>query len=243
MSEAERILDQYDVNGGGADYFKIPRKSADEALAKQITATLSYFNEGCVIGWPHCDNSTLIIYKIDDRTGSGIPEWNFTIYNEYCDWTLNLTTDSEGKIEIDLSAGYYEISEELTGNWTNLDANPYPVNLGENETLTINIHNAQNDPPVANDDYYTMPMNSVLTVGVPGVLNNDNDPDGDDIIFLFATSPSHESSFSIWADGHFTYQPVTDYFGTDTFTYTISDEYGETDTATVTITIEEPTPG
>jgi hypothetical protein len=239
MSEAERILDQYDINGGGADYFKIPKKSADEALAKQITSTLGFFNEGCIENWPHCDNATLTIYKINDRTGEPIPGWNFSIYNAHCDTIINRTTDAEGKIEMDIGAGYYEISEELTGNWTNLGANPLSITIAEDENKTVYIHNAQNDPPVANDDAYFMTKDATLTVGIPGVLNNDNDPDGDEITVLSATSPSHESSFSIWGDGHFTYHPETDYVGIDTFTYTISDGYGGTDTAVVTITIEE----
>jgi hypothetical protein len=100
----------------------------------------------------------------------------------------------------------------------------------------------ENTPPVAGDDSYSVRQDQILTVGAPGALRNDRDPDGDDIWAILLTGPSHgildidtreDQSF----DGSFTYDPEDNFTGTDTFTYELFDEHEESDTATVTITV------
>src|SRR5262245_27241484 len=100
------------------------------------------------------------------------------------------------------------------------------------ETFFVNLCNAVNatiqdgqgvgtildddSPPVANADAYTVNEDTALTVGAPGVLANDTDPQGDPLTAVLVSGPSH-GTLTLNADGSFTYTPSADYNGTDTF--------------------------
>ena len=105
-------------------------------------------------------------------------------------------------------------------------------------TVTLDVI-CVNDPPVAEDDAYTTPQDTTLSVDPDGVLSNDSDVDGDPI---YVDSHDAQSQFggtvSVNPDGSFDYTPAAGFAGIDTFTYTISDGNGEFDTATVTVTVE-----
>ncbi|HTD65021.1 MAG TPA: Ig-like domain-containing protein [Candidatus Limnocylindria bacterium] len=92
-----------------------------------------------------------------------------------------------------------------------------------------------NDAPIAESDSFSMNEDNVLSVGGPGVLNNDIDPDGDTLTAILETGVAH-GTLSLAGDGSFTYAPAANYYGVDSFTYRASD--GQTNyMATVTITI------
>ena len=96
---------------------------------------------------------------------------------------------------------------------------------------------ASNDPPVAAADGYTVNEEETLTVAAgAGVLNNDNDPNGDGMTSTLLQSPAH-GTLTFNADGSFTYTPVADYFGTDVFTYRAGDGSFMGNAAQVTLTI------
>jgi len=96
-----------------------------------------------------------------------------------------------------------------------------------------------NDPPVAMDDSFAGDEDEVIT---GNILTNDFDVDGDNIILN--TSPimgPMNGQLMLNADGTFTYTPLENYFGNDTFTYEICDDAtpSECDQALVTITLME----
>jgi len=95
-----------------------------------------------------------------------------------------------------------------------------------------------NNPPVAQDDAFTIPENTVLNGNV--LANNgsgaDSDPDGDPLSTTLVTGTSN-GAVNLPANGDFTYTPNADFEGTDTFTYQLADGQGGTDNATVTITV------
>ncbi len=100
-------------------------------------------------------------------------------------------------------------------------------------TINVTIGNCNpNNPPVAVDD---SDVSDGSPVTIP-VLNNDSDPDGDDLTVIDYTQPSNGTV--VLVDGEFIYTPDAGFTGTDTFTYTISDGNGGTDTATVTIVVD-----
>jgi subtilisin family serine protease len=110
----------------------------------------------------------------------------------------------------------------------------------------LNLYNAltetfPNRPPVAANDSYSTDKGTVLTVGPPGVLANDSDPDGDPITAVLGTGPANGTLTYLNADGSFQYTPKTGFSGTDTFTYTASDGQFTGNVATVTITVVWPT--
>ena len=102
-------------------------------------------------------------------------------------------------------------------------------------TVAITI-SAVNDTPTAADDAYSTGEDTTLTVDAPGVLANDNDPDGDSLHTVVGSAPSH-GTLTLDPDGSFAYTPAADYNGTDAFTYRANDGTLESNQATVTITI------
>jgi len=102
-------------------------------------------------------------------------------------------------------------------------------------TVTITV-NPVSDGPVATNDAYTTNEDTPLTVPAPGVLDNDTDPDGNPLTAAVVTGPGH-GTLTLDADGSFTYTPVANYNGPDSFTYRASDGTLTSNLATVTLTV------
>ena len=93
-----------------------------------------------------------------------------------------------------------------------------------------------NDPPVGNSDSYTTQEDVVLTVSAAqGVLQNDTDADGDNLVATIATQASN-GVLVLLSDGSITYTPDADFSGDDSFTYTVSD--GTEISAPISVTLE-----
>ncbi|MDZ7808767.1 MAG: Ig-like domain-containing protein [Gracilimonas sp.] len=108
------------------------------------------------------------------------------------------------------------------------------------QTATVTIE-VVNQPPVANDDSYTVRPNTTLDVDAEsGLLANDSDPDGDPIRAILIGS-AQNGSINVVTDGSFTYTPEEDFVGVEQIQYTISDGLEET-TATVTIEVVNQPP-
>jgi VCBS repeat-containing protein len=102
-------------------------------------------------------------------------------------------------------------------------------------TVTITV-SAVNDAPTAATDAYATAEDSAMTVGTPGVLANDSDPDGNTLSAVLASGASH-GTLSLNGNGSFTYTPAANYNGSDSFTYRASDGTLASNLATVTITV------
>lgn len=102
---------------------------------------------------------------------------------------------------------------------------------------TANIKDAPNQAPAAGDNAYTTNEDAALSVNAPGVLANDNDPDGDPISAVLVSNAAN-GSVSLYPDGDFVYFPNADYYGTDSFTYKAYDGEDYSNTATVTLTVD-----
>ena len=92
-----------------------------------------------------------------------------------------------------------------------------------------------NDAPVAVADRWNINEDQILQ-GIPGVLQNDFDPDGDVLSVSLLTGPTH-GVLLLQADGTFSFTPNLNFFGEDTFTYSLSDGLSPAVTGLVTITI------
>jgi outer membrane protein OmpA-like peptidoglycan-associated protein len=104
------------------------------------------------------------------------------------------------------------------------------------ETITEGDVVFDNQPPVANDNHFTVEADSVDNT--LDVLANDSDPDGDPLSIIGITQPSNGQA-DISGDV-ILYSPNSGFTGSDSFTYTIDDGFGGQDSATVTITVEAP---
>ncbi len=110
-------------------------------------------------------------------------------------------------------------------NYAGSDSFTYAASDGNltSSPVTVNITVlAVNHAPSATGDSYSTNENTPLVVTAPGVLSNDNDPDGDHLSAVLVNGPSH-GTLVLNADGSFTYTPSTGYSGTDSFTYQASD--------------------
>jgi VCBS repeat-containing protein len=103
-------------------------------------------------------------------------------------------------------------------------------------TVTINV-TCVNDAPVAQDDHYTTDEDTPLLVPAPGILGNDYDVDGNELLTSVLVSGPAHGTLTLNPDGSFTYTPNPKFYGTDTFTYRVFDGELYSNVATVTITV------
>ncbi len=105
--------------------------------------------------------------------------------------------------------------------------------------ITINL---VDDPPVVEPDNYAVQLGGTLNVAVPGVLNNDHDPEGAPLIVETTpiAAPSN-GSLTLNADGSFSYTHTNTSVLSDQFEYRACDPENQCGTALVTISIQDPT--
>ena len=125
-------------------------------------------------------------------------------------------------------------------NYNGPDSFTFKVNDGtaDSNVATVSITvSAANDAPVATDDVYNTPEDTPLVFAAPGVLGNDQDLEGGGLTAEIVGLPSH-GAVALNADGSFTYTPVGNYTGPDSFTYKAKDAANaESNVATVSITV------
>ena len=107
-------------------------------------------------------------------------------------------------------------------------------------TATVTIDTPFNAPPVANPNGYVVDAGGTLTVPAPGVLGNDTDAeDGVPGTAVLVAAPAHnDGTFTLNANGSFTYTHDGSAGTSDSFTYRAEDSLGKpSNVAKVTITI------
>ncbi|CVK34100.1 Ig-like domain-containing protein [Methanoculleus bourgensis] len=126
------------------------------------------------------------------------------------------------------------------GNFIGTDTFTYKANDGSLNssvaTVTITVL-ATNHAPIAADDTVTMTQDTTYAAPAPGVLENDQDPDGDTVTAKLVSKVTY-GSLKLKKDGSFTYIPKPGFTGEDSFTYQTSDGKLSSDIATVRITVE-----
>ena len=112
-----------------------------------------------------------------------------------------------------------------------------PTGLFATQLFSIVVADA-NDPPVAQNDAYSMILGSILNVAASGVLANDSDPDAGDTLTAVNFSASSDGTLTPNANGDGGFSFMTATTGTKTFTYQAQDSSGATsNVATVSITV------
>lgn len=109
------------------------------------------------------------------------------------------------------------------------------LQLGSTTVVTLRV-DAVNRAPSASSDALIAAEDTTLSLTSPGVLSNDNDPDGDTLSALLVTPPSH-GTLTLNPDGSLAYTPSAHFNGTDSFTYRVTDGQVPSAPASVSITV------
>jgi len=122
-------------------------------------------------------------------------------------------------------------------NFHGTDSYTYTVSDGQGGTGTATVVvsvSAVNDPPTAGDDAASTDEDTPITVDA---LGNDSDPDGDPLSLSGVTVPPSHGTVTINSDNTITYEPESNYSGSDSFRYQVCDPQGACDTALVVLTV------
>ncbi len=134
-------------------------------------------------------------------------------------------------------------------NWNGADSFVYKVSDGlvDSAPATVALTvTPVNDPPATSFELFSVAEDATLTVGSSKrVLLNDSDfhegalgENNSPLAAIVAVPPAHAASFTLNPDGTFTYQPVPNYYGIDSFTYRAVDSLGAaSDPETVLISV------
>lgn len=98
------------------------------------------------------------------------------------------------------------------------------------------ISSEPNDPPRVGDDEYDTNEGGSLDVDAPGVLKNDEDPEGDKLQADLDERPNH-GRVDLNQNGAFHYEPDPGFTGEDRFTYVAVDKDGATSKGRVEIRV------
>ncbi len=153
-------------------------------------------------------------------------------------WAANFATDGQ----VSDWAGVSPLgTDPLNDSAPPLAATDIAAGFGALESgnyfFRVDVVDAENRPPVANPDSYSLLEDTVLTIAAPGVLGNDTDPENNPLTAQLVAGPTR-GTLTLNPNGGFTYTPNANANGTDTFTYNAFDgQVASTSPATVTITI------
>ena len=183
-------------------------------------------------------------YETDDNTRLEISDENGLLLNdsdpEEDALTVNLVTDAaHGTLDLQTDGSFiYMPDPYFFGSDTFSYRSSDGALLSEIAMVTITV-TLVNEGPVAENDRYTGEEGELLSVNSQdGLLKNDNDPDNDPLIAEMITQTVN-GTLNLSPDGSFTYEPISNFFGTDTFTYRVFDGYVYSQPAVVTIDIAE----
>ena len=116
--------------------------------------------------------------------------------------------------------------------------------VGFSNTASVDITlNPTNTAPVALPDSYTVTVGGTLdtlAAGLPSLLDNDSDPQGDPLEAVLVTSPTAGTLQLDASTGHLIYTHEGASSTTDSFTYLVDDGQFQSDSVTVTLIVGAP---
>ena len=165
--------------------------------------------------------------------------------NLTCSFNSDGSNDSDGNV-----VGWNWIFGDGSGSNQRNPSHPYAGGGSYTVTLTVTDNDGVQSAPVSNTvsvlapnaapqgqaDSYNASEDTPLTIGAPGVLGNDSDPNGDGLTATNASNPAN-GTVALSADGSFVYTPDPDFNGSDSFTYRVSDGSLQSGPVTVTVSV------
>jgi hypothetical protein len=151
--------------------------------------------------------------------------------------TTDVTLDQEID-EVDLSKLSFVPATDFVGDatfdWKASNGQEYST---DSATVTITIsESGAPTGPVANDGNFTIDKNTILTTNFSATA-----AEGETLTYIVVTDPAHGTvTHTDESSSSFTYSPLLDYVGDDSFTFKVNNGTEDSNIATITITIEEP---
>lgn len=147
-----------------------------------------------------------------------------------------VTQPSHGVLTLNVDGSF---SYQPESNYAGVDSFSYTANdaaLASAETIvSINVV-ADNDAPLGTVDSYELAINGALDIAAPGVLANDSDIENDVLTAELLSDAAGDLVLN--QDGSFTYTPLVDFVGNDSFSYRSFDGNDYSAETTVTLTID-----
>ena len=218
-------------NGSDSFTYKVNDGSIDSNIA-EVTINVTSINDAPSITTSAPTSATediLYTYDADSSDADG----------PSAVWSVNTSSDTCGGTIVP-STGIYSFTPTGPVPVSSCDlsitvSDSGSPNLSDTETVTITV-TAVNDLPVSVEDSYSTDEDNILSIGAPGVLDNDSDPEGSPITTALVSDVSN-GSLTLNPDGSFDYNPDSNYYGSDTFVYKVSDgtDYGSNTNVTITV--------
>ncbi|HEV8719169.1 MAG TPA: tandem-95 repeat protein [Candidatus Binatia bacterium] len=231
-----------DFNGRDSFTFKVNDASADSTTAN-VSITVNAVNDGPVAQGQSVatseDTPVVVTLTTSDVDSAAL---SFAIVSGPARGSLG-SLSTPNCIATGAGANCMATVTYTPGaNISGLDSFTFKVNDGslDSNVATVSITvNLINDAAVAVNDFYNTGKDTVLSIGAPGVLGNDNDLDSQSssLTAVLVSAPSNAANFTFNVDGSFVYTPNTNFTGTDSFTYKTNDGTNDSNAATVTIAV------
>jgi len=162
--------------------------------------------------------------------------------------TLPTGSDVDGDrlsyaVKDDASHGSVTINTDGTfsytpdANYNGSDSFTYVVNDGtvDSAKATVSVTvTSVNDAPVASAQSVTTNEDTVLS----GTLPTGSDVDGDSLSYTLVDDASH-GSVTITSNGEFTYTPLEDFFGSDSFSYKVNDGSLDSNASVISLVVND----
>ncbi len=243
--------------GGGFTYTPPSNWAGEDSFTYEISNSLGSSEATVtldIVNWPPWANEDWY-YMTHDTTlvisdaGSGLKSNDSDSDHDMSEVTLHV---ADGPYDGPYHAKSFSydndgtFSYEPDDDWVGTDMFTYTLDDGIDESNPVNVTiEVTNEAPMAEPDNYTAIVNTQLAIPSPrwpsveGVIDNDSDPEDDEVTVSWHDQPGH-GSVSVAADGSFVYMPQTDYVGDDSFEYRISDGFDESEEATVSVEVVLP---
>ena len=175
------------------------------------------------------------LFAIDENASSVVLDLlENDILDEGNTYIYAFSDPSHGTLELTiLDNGHDALLYTPNPNYSGSDSFTYLLSNGTLEsTATVNITiNSVNDAPVASADSITTNEDTAYDITLSA-----SDADLDTLSYIIVAQPTH-GTLVLKNDHTYTYTPVANYNGSDSFTFKVNDGTTDSNTATVTITV------
>ncbi|MCU7835732.1 MAG: tandem-95 repeat protein [gamma proteobacterium symbiont of Taylorina sp.] len=229
---------QPSLNYNGNDSFTyIPNDGLIDGGPVTVSLLVNPINDAPSAQPDHYSTSENILLNVDSTKGLLANDFDpdgDVLHVVLSNPSIITTPPSNGKIVSMKSDGSF--SYMPNSNYTGTDFFTYVATDGGVNTSTIRVDitiNSVNHAPFATADSYFVIKDVPLTIPKKGVLDNDKDFDGNQIMVLLQSQPTHGKLHQN-LDGSFIYTPDSGFTGTDTYTYKATDGLLNSNIVTVT---------